>query len=486
LSTTTTPRKGRAKSKAKTLVGIVRVSSTRRRTGDSFISPQLQVEGMREWIERHPDYRLPDELILEEYDVSGARPLAQRPGLSRALELIEDGAADGVIGVRLDRIARSPEVWGELQRRVRAVGGVIVAPHHGGIRGDLPEEELLDDVSQSFAKYEVTRARRVFKLARERAIERGVAVFTEPAGYDKISEDGDPRGPKGSLVPNEDAAAVHEAFRLRAAGSSYNEIARFLDEHNVRTRSRRARHSDCWSRTGVTRLLSNRTYLGELQAGGLVNAHAHQAIVDEATFLTAQRPFPSYNGRESRHGFWLSKVTRCAGCGGALVGSHVKPKDVSYPIYRCTTRGCSAPATISARRLETFAEERLLDRAGTIREEDTQPLDDSRESLEVERHAAQRELDAWRQLPIADLDPAFYSDGLRERRERLDTVLEAIGHLDGGAPVAALSASLPDDWPTMTVEERRTIARAALARVEVRKGARSVPIGERIAITFAA
>ena len=110
MSGATTPREQRPKAKIKTLVGIVRVgSSTRRRTGDSFISPQLQVEGMREWVEHHPDYRLPDELVLEEYDVSGARPLAQRPGLSRALELIEDGAADGVIGVRLDRIARSPK-----------------------------------------------------------------------------------------------------------------------------------------------------------------------------------------------------------------------------------------------------------------------------------------------------------------------------------------------------------------------------------------
>jgi DNA invertase Pin-like site-specific DNA recombinase len=486
LSTSAAPRRRPAKRKTKTLVGIVRVSATRRRNGDSFISPTLQLEGMREWVERHPEYRLPDELVLEELDVSGARPLAQRPGLSRALELVEDGKADGVIGVRLDRLARSPEVWGELQRRVRAARGVIVAADHGGVRGDLPEEELIDDVSQSFAKYEVTRARRVFTLARERAIDRGVALFTAPAGYDKIGEDGDQRGPKGMLVPNDDAAAVREAFRLRAAGSSFNEIARFLDEQQVRTRSRRARHSDCWSRTGVARLLLNRVYLGELHAGGLVNAHAHEAIVDEATFLAAQRPSPSYKGRESTHPFWLSKVTRCACCGGALVGSHVKPKGVRYPVYRCTTRGCSAPAQISARRLESFVEERLLDRAGSIREEDAQPLDDPRESLEVERHEAQRELDAWRRLPVADLDPAFYSDGLRERRERLDAALEAIGHLDAAAPVPALSVSLPEDWPTMSVEERRMVARAALARVGVRKGARSVPVDERITITFSA
>jgi DNA invertase Pin-like site-specific DNA recombinase len=484
MTTSTKPRTRRTKPKK--LVGIVRVSATKRRSGDSFISPELQLEGMREWVDDHPDYELPEDLVLEELDVSGARPLPQRPGLSRAVAMVEDGTADGVIGVRLDRLARSPEVWGELRRRVRLAGGVVVAAHHGGVRGDLPEEELVDDVNQSFAKYEVTRARRVFAIAKERAVERGVAVFTEPAGYDKIRGDADPRGPRGRLIPNQDAPAIREAFRIRAAGGSFNQIARFLDEHSVQTRSRRARHSTCWSRPGVTHLLANRTYLGEIRAAGFVNAHAHEPIIDEATFLAAQHPTPSYNGRESRHGFWLSKVTRCAGCGGALVGSHVKPKGTWFPIYRCVTRGCPEPAQISARKLETFVEERLLARVGTIREQDTQPLDDPRESLEAERHEAQRELDAWRRLPVADVDPVFFSDGLRERRERLDAVLETIGRLDAAVPVPALSVSLPDDWPTMPVEERRTVARAALSRVEVRKGARAVPVSDRIAITFAA
>ena len=483
MSVSAKPRTRRTKTKK--LVGIVRVSATKRRSGDSFISPELQLEGMREWVDDHPEFELPDALVLEELDVSGARPLAQRPGLSRAVAMVEDGTADGVIGVRLDRLARSPEVWGELRRRVRAAGGVVVAAHHGGVRGDLPEEELVDDIGQSFAKYEVTRARRVFTLAKERAVERGVAVFTEPAGYDKIGED-DPRGPKGRLVTNQDAPAIREAFRLRAAGASFNEIARFLDERCVQTRSRRAHYSACWSRPSVAHLLSSRTYLGELHAAGFVNAHAHEAVVDEALFLAAQRPSPSLNGRESRYGFWLSKVTRCAGCGGALVGSHVKPKGVAYPIYRCVTRGCPEPAQISARKLEGFVEERLLARIGTIREQDAQPLDDPRESLEAERHEAQRELDAWRRLPIADVDPVFFSDGLRERRDRLDSVLEAIGHLDAAEPVPALSVSLPDDWPAMPVEERRTIARAVLSRVDVTKGGRSVPVAERIAITFAA
>jgi hypothetical protein len=221
--------------------------------------------------------------------------------------------------------------------------------------------------------------------------------------------------------------------------------------------------------------------------GEFVNGHAHEPLVDEPTFLAAQRPSPNLNaGRESRHPFWLSKVTRCAGCGGALVGSHVKPRETKFAIYRCTTRGCLEPASISAKRLEPFVEELLRARTPDLREQDDQPASDGGEALEVEREAAQRELDAWRRLPVADLDPVFFSEGLRERRERLDAALEAVGrHEHEQRPRQRLTLDLWTDWPTMPVDEKRVIVRDALARIEVRKGGISVPLDERIAVTFA-
>jgi DNA invertase Pin-like site-specific DNA recombinase len=53
---------------------------------------------------------LPSQFVIEELDVSGAKPLARRPGLRRAVEMVEAGEAVGIIGVRLNRLARSPEV----------------------------------------------------------------------------------------------------------------------------------------------------------------------------------------------------------------------------------------------------------------------------------------------------------------------------------------------------------------------------------------
>lgn len=469
------------------LIPIVRVSARGKRKGDSFISPELQLEGMREWVERNPKYELAEHLLIEEMDVSGATPLAQRRGLARAIDLVEEGGGvGGVIGVRLDRLARDPEVWAEMRRRVRTAGGVVVAAHHGGVRGDLPEEELTDDVGQAFAKYEVSRARHVYRIARERAVARGVAPFTAPAGYDKIEGDEDARGPKGKLVPNGDAPAIRAAFEARADGQSINEVARLLDERGVRSRAGRPRYSDGWSRPGTARLLRNRAYLGELAAGPFVNPSAHDAIVDEALFLSAQRPGTRLGGRESRYGFWLSKVTRCAACGGALVGSHVKPRPgAKFPIYRCTTKGCPEPATISAKKLEPFVEELLRAHTPDVEEQSNQG-DDEGETLETQRLDAQRELDAWRKLPVADLDLGFYAEGMRERRERLDSVLEKIGRrqAEQRQPRRALTVDLWEDWAMLPVEEKRAVARDALDRVEVRKGALKVPLVQRIFVSF--
>jgi hypothetical protein len=344
-------------------------------------------------------------------------------------------------------------------------------------------------MSQSFAKYEVARARRAFGLAREKAVARGVILTAPPAGYDKIASDDDPRGPKGGLAPNDDAAAIKQAFELRAGGAKIAAVARFLDEQKVRSVSGRSKYSTNWSRAGAGRLLKSRTYLGEIHAGEFVNPRAHKPIVDEPLFLAAQRPEArTFTGRESSYPFLLTKIARCAACGGAMVGAHQNAGrgGKRYPIYRCTTSGCAQPALVSARKLEPFVQDRLRARTPDLREIDDTPVDDDGEALETERVEAQRELDAWRRLPVADLDPVFFSEGLRERRERLDAVLGEIGRREHSAkPRTKLTADLWNDWESMPIDEKRVIVRDAIARVEVRRGALAVPLEERVFVSFA-
>ncbi len=466
------------------LVAIIRVSATRGREGDSFISTELQLDGVRSWIETHPEYELPEHFVIEELDVSGAKPLARRPGLRRAVEMVEAGEAAGIIGVRLNRLARSPEVYGEVKRRVLAAGGVVVAVDECGIRSDEPEVDLQDDISQGFARYEVARARKVFRLARARAVRRGVATFPAPAGYARDAE--------GRLVPNADANAIREAFGMRASGASYTAIAEYLTAARAQTRpGKQGTFTKGWSRSGVTHLLRNRVYLGELSADGAVNPDAHEAIVDKATFIAAQRPSRTRPARESRHSFLLTRVTRCAGCGAALLGVMAHPHGPArkaYAIYRCQTRGCPYQASVTARKLEGYVVSKLLALLATVPTEATVADDDRGElaRLEERREELEREVDAWRALPVADLDPTFYAQGLADRLAPLEAVLAELGRLraEPDSTNALLHARIPDDWDSLEVPEKREIVRAAIEKVTVLKAGAAVPLDQRVRIVF--
>ena len=59
--------------------------------------------------------------------MSGGAPLAQRPGLRRAVEMVEAGQADVVVVAYFDRLVRSLAVQAEVVERVERAGGAILA-----------------------------------------------------------------------------------------------------------------------------------------------------------------------------------------------------------------------------------------------------------------------------------------------------------------------------------------------------------------------
>ena len=92
---------------SKRAVGVVRVSRVgdRERDDERFVSPSEQAERIRTACERD-GLELVD--TLEELDVSGGAALDRRPGLHRAIEMVEAGEADVVVVAYLDRRDRQP------------------------------------------------------------------------------------------------------------------------------------------------------------------------------------------------------------------------------------------------------------------------------------------------------------------------------------------------------------------------------------------
>ena len=136
--------------------------------------------------------------VYEDRGVSGSTPLAARPGMSQALEVVRARAADILLVARRDRIASDPLVGALIEREFEQAGGRVVYAEGGMEDGsqNQPMREVLDSV----AEYE--RASLVARLTAARAAKKargGYAGGRPPFGY---------RAHGKALVPNEEQAAA--------------------------------------------------------------------------------------------------------------------------------------------------------------------------------------------------------------------------------------------------------------------------------------
>src|ERR1700757_3207754 len=109
-------------------VVVVRVSEQGDREDENFHSPKAQLARAKSWSEDQGNRIVG---TFEEIDVSGKLPLAKRPGLLRAIELVEAGEADHIVVAYFDRLGRSLKVQLQGIERVEHAGGGIYAADHG-------------------------------------------------------------------------------------------------------------------------------------------------------------------------------------------------------------------------------------------------------------------------------------------------------------------------------------------------------------------
>lgn len=294
-----------------------------------------------------------------------------------------------------------------------------------------------------------------------------------PTGYD--------RGERGILVPNKWARHIPEVFRMRAGGSSWSDLARYLRENGVET----PYGVTNWQQRSVTHLISNRAYLGEARSGEFTNPGAHPPLVDADLFAAAQqakgeRPVNGMGGA------LLSGIVRCAGCSYVLKPDTMKGRDGSkLRLYRC--RGeraggkCPAPASVLGRVIEPHVEATFLEGVGGLRAEAAAATDELVDA-EKARDRAERELAKWLEREsLADLGD-IYEAGLRERVRQRDEAADALDDVRARAGLADLpdAAVLEDEWPSLGLIERRQLLASGLDAVFIRRGRDAIAERSRV------
>jgi hypothetical protein len=292
---------------------------------------------------------------------------------------------------------------------------------------------------------------------------------------------------------------VKEVFRRRALGTSWAELADYLEAEGIPT----ARGNTHWSKTGVSGLIKNPAYLGQARGGSIVNDDAHAALVTRAEFDAAQSVTKSLltprDGSLAEKAM-LGGLARCAACGHTLkiTGNTDRKSGERYPMYYCTGRyasgQCPSRANVRSSLLDAYVEEQVLQ---TLQQEDgllAQAVDAS-EALEGASRAvadAEHELDLYLTNPklLTLVGEEKFLDGVDARQRALDEAREAFAEL---RTQSALAEELADGdllqaWPSLTTQEKRRLLHGLLDRVVVSRargrGKNANPVRERVQIVL--
>lgn len=443
--------------------GYIRVSRVSGREGDSFISPGEQRRAIEGWASLHSREI---ERIFEDLDESGKA--RNRPGLDAAMERIESGVTGGVVVAKLDRFGRSVPHLGELLSILDANDAALYTVAEGLDTGGHTGR-MIATILSAIAEFEVNRISESWTVARRNAVQRGVFVGgTVPIGYEKVD---------GRLRPGPDAEIAREVFRRRASGHSWKSIADYLADATGRRSSVES----------VRYLVRNRTYLGEIDAGGgAINLDAHEPLVDRETFEAANVRQTAIRSDSGRAKGLVTGILRCASCRYALRFSmgrtrHGKPR----ADYRCkagsrSAGGCPSPASISSNSIEPHLVEEFLRRAARVGAGEIESASGVPEAIaRVERAEAElRTLLDSNLSAILGSDSSEFLRAVEERKREVDTARAELATLRAGVAVLP-DVTLVDTWPDLTFDEHRSLLSAAFECVFVRPGGR---IPERVFI----
>lgn len=441
------------------LDGYIRVSRVAGRSGDSFISPGEQKERVAAWA-KSQGHSI--EQWHEDLDQPGSK--SNRPGLIAAMKRIEGDASAGLVVARLDRFGRSVQDSANLLARIRAADGVLCTVAEGidtsGYMG-----KFLADLFAALGELELARIRENWNTARKSAVARGIHVSGRvPTGYR--------RGENRILEPDPHTApAIHELFKRRAAGQSWTQLCRFLEESGVIT----PWGNENWVVASVGSVVRNRVYLGEARAGKIVNPDAHEPIVSLAEWNAANAARGVHPGRSGRSTGLLSGLLRCSGCSYAMKPSmgksrHGKP----FLEYRCKPDKaggrCPAPAAVKATVIEPFVLPRLFEFAERASARTTEAegeggdLDAAIGAAEAERDAA---LDERLARALGGPQSEAYLRTLEKRQANVDALLEERSERDSERQPAEIEADLRSVWEDLTLEDRRRILHSVFDSVFV-------------------
>lgn len=460
------------------LDGYCRVSQVRDRSGESFISPDLQRQQIEAWARLHG--HTIDEWHTD-LDQSGGK--MDRPGFIEMMSRIETGQTQGVVVAKLDRFARSLPGALEAIKFLDEHSAAFVSVAEG-VDPSTSAGKMMRNLLLVLAEFELDRVKDNWHAAISNAIlERGVQPTVAPFGYRKDDH-------KRFVIDPDAGPYVREIFRRRLNGQTWTSIARWLNEEGIKPRS-----SAQWTGATVKQLTQREVYVGVASKGSIRMENAHEPLVSKADFLLVREMLAKDNGggasNETRH--VLNGIIRCSGCSRLMSGRGYKHKGAPRIIqYQCkvhhTAGTCPAPANVNDSMILPYVEDEFFKRVAGLAAEPRTDSANLTRALDEQRDARAAE-DEYRDDPELQrlLGMDSWKKGLvvrQEARARADSLVERAKHAASGRGMPPVE-ELTQAWPRLSPAEHQRLLASAIDVIYVRRsGSGCRKIADRVRILW--
>ncbi len=331
----------------------VRVGIYVRRSTDDEHQPysiDAQDSRLDAYIHSQPGWRL---VARFHDDASGAT--TKRQGLIKAIEAANSGQIDVLLVYRVDRFSRNLRDMVTLLDELDSAD-VVFRSATEPFDTATPMGRMLVQMLGMFAQFE-----------RDTIIDRTIAGMERKAAKGKWKGGRRPFGyrPDPStqvlVVEESEAAIVRAVFALYTADKlGTRAVAEVLNDRGHRTTN-----GGKWSGYQITRMLTNRIYLGELTFRGVTVTSAHQPIIATDIWkraeriLTARGDNPGYSA-STGFDYLLAGRLRCPRCNRSMVGTRANGRTRSYRYYTCWTRSRYTTAKCDQPRMDADAVDRAV------------------------------------------------------------------------------------------------------------------------------
>lgn len=392
-----------------------------------------------------------------------------RPEMRRLIEDAKAGLVSQVVVYKLDRLSRSQKDTLYLIEDVFNPAGVGFTSMNENMDTATPMGRAMLGIMSAFAQLERETIRERTRMGMKERVRGGLWMGGghPPFGYDYDRV-------RGVLVPNADAATVQLIYRLYLDGVSTARIAEMTGlKHDKQVRD----------------ILNRKSNIGLIEYNGVEYKGQHEPIVDEATFLAAREQQKRRgSARSFKSGHLLTGLVYCGRCGARM--RYQKWGNKGYKLT-CYSQQSSKRYLIRdencdnekawADEVEAAVVDDFLDRAlAETPEAGTQAVETEQDALAGRIRETERRLKRLYALYAAAEDDML-AESIAEQKRLLDTLREE----ERRAQAAELQADeskqrreeirrLAQAWDRMTMDEKRTVVRELIERVEIDNGAVSI------------